>query len=242
MRAAIWAFVLVATFGVEPLSSTMWAVEEAHPESKFSSSHENPRAPAPAAAGQPPASPEACLADEVAIGDLRRQREEIEALKKDLAAKEAELAARETALNEEIKKLEELRDDIGKIDQSRKKDNEERVSKLIETLEGMSPKAAAAMLSTMEEALAVQAIYRMDTAKVAKVLGKIEPGKSSKLVEIMAGVVRAKRGEAGLTRPLPRPASKAAPDAAETANPAKGGENQNGKSDQQQQQQQQQRS
>jgi flagellar motility protein MotE (MotC chaperone) len=95
-------------------------------------------------------------------------------------------------LNDEIKKLQTLREDIAKIDASHRAENEEKVGKVVETLSTMSAKAAATMLTTLDDDLAVSAISQMDTVKLAKIMNVIDPKRATKLTELLAGVVRAK--------------------------------------------------
>lgn len=165
---------------------------------------------------------EGCIANAAAIEDLRLRREEIEAKQKELTTKEAELKAREKALEDQIKSLEQIRDDIAKTDAARKKENEEKVTKLVETFETMSPKAAAQLLSNVEESLAVAAIARISTQRLAKIMNVMEPGRSSRLAEILAGVVRARNT-------LSRDKAEA------TASSTKGGEKNDGQNIKQQQ-------
>lgn len=133
-----------------------------------------------------------CLANEAAIEDLRKGRAENEAKAKELASKEADLKVREQALTLEIHKLEDLRDEISKTQDVQKKAHAEKVAKLVETFLTMSPKAAAKILSTLDDDLAVDAMTQMDTQRLAKIMNLIEPARSSQLSELMAGVVRAK--------------------------------------------------
>jgi flagellar motility protein MotE (MotC chaperone) len=142
------------------------------------------------------ASASSCLSDPIVLDEIKKKREEIDVKWKELAAREAELKARETAINEELKKLQETRDDISKLEDSQRKGNEEKISKVVETLENMSPKASAQMLSTLDDGLAVAAISQMSTPKLAKVMNVMEPARASKLTELLAGVVRAKHGSA----------------------------------------------
>lgn len=132
-----------------------------------------------------------CLADPAAIEDLRKRNEEILVRSRALDSKEAELQARQRALDEELKKLEELRKEISKIDESKRKEMEERVTKLVETLESMSPKAAAKVLSEVDENLAVTAMSRISTPRLAKIMNSMEIGRSARLSELLAGAVRA---------------------------------------------------
>jgi flagellar motility protein MotE (MotC chaperone) len=137
-----------------------------------------------------------CLSDPVVLNEIQKKQQEIEQKQKDLATREAELKARETALNDEIKKLSALRDEISKLDASHRAENEEKIAKVVETLSTMSPKASATMLTNLDDALAVSAISQMDTVKLAKIMNVIDPKRASKLTELLAGVVRAKNSSA----------------------------------------------
>ncbi len=136
----------------------------------------------------------ACLANQTAVEDIRIQREKLEEMRKELAAREAELKAREQAVGDELKKLELARQEIQKLDTLQKKDNETKVAKLVETLENMSPKAGAALLGSLDEALAVTAMQKLTTPKLAKLMNLMEPARSSRLSEVLAGVARARNG------------------------------------------------
>jgi hypothetical protein len=89
----------------------------------------------------------------------------------------------------------------------------------------MSPKAAAEVLAELDEALAVSAINRMETVKLAKIMNKMEAGKSSRLSEILAGVVRARKG-------ISAPAASHDADVT-TEKSAKGGDKNDGQNEQQ---------
>ncbi len=153
-----------------------------------------------------------CITDPAVIEEFKKRREEFEVRAKELAAREAELKSRERALETEVKKLELVRDDIDRARAAFKKENEEKVSKLVETFQGMSPKAVAQMLTNLDDGLAIAAMTRMDTPKLSKVMNVMDPGRSSRLSEMMAGVVRAR----------PEPASIDA--AVTTVSSTKGGE------------------
>jgi flagellar motility protein MotE (MotC chaperone) len=135
----------------------------------------------------------ACLADPVVIEDLKKRNEELEARAKQLEAREAEFKAKEVALDEELKRLEKVRSEIDAANGVVRKENEEKVAKLVAMLETMSPKAASQMVATIDDALAVAAMSRMTTPKLAKIMNVMEPGRSSKLAELLAGTVRVER-------------------------------------------------
>jgi flagellar motility protein MotE (MotC chaperone) len=162
---------------------------------------------------------EGCLADAAALEDMRNQKLTLENRLRELEARDADLKAREKAIAEQLKQLEAMREEITKLDFEKRKGNELKVSKIIETLEVMNPKAASNMLATMDEGLAVTAMSKLSTAKLAKVMNVMEPSRSSKLSELLAGVTRAKKELKSVTS---EPAKQVA------SNSMKGGERENG--------------
>jgi flagellar motility protein MotE (MotC chaperone) len=151
-------------------------------------SQESSSAPAPEATRT-----SSCLGDPQSLEELRLKQLELEQLRTQLKSKEQELDARQTALETEIKRLDTLKAEISQIGQKQKNQHEEKVSKLIETFETMSPKAVAQLLAGLEESLAVLAMERMDTTKLAKVMNLLEVQKSTRLSELLAGVTRSDR-------------------------------------------------
>ncbi len=137
---------------------------------------------------------EACVTG-AALEDLSAARERLAAKERELAQKEAELKAFETAVKKEFSRIEQARQDLAGVETLKKKENEEKVAKIVETLETMSPKASASLIATLDDALAVTALQRMATPKLAKVMNLLDPGRSSRLTELMAGVVRARSNE-----------------------------------------------
>ncbi len=134
-----------------------------------------------------------CITDPVVIDDLRARREELENRERDLSAKEVELLAKSRAMDEEIKRIEEIRDQIAKLELAQSKNNEEKVAKVVETLEGMSPKGAAALFAQVDDSVAVTAMMRMSSAKLSKIMNQLDAARASKLTELLAGVSRAKK-------------------------------------------------
>ena len=135
---------------------------------------------------------EGCLADAAVLEDLKRQKKELDSKLKDIQAREADLKAREKVLAEQLKQLAEAREEVTKLDGEKKKANELRVAKLIETLETMNPKSASGVLANVEDQLAVTAMSRLTTQKLAKILNVMEPARSTRLSELLAGVTRQK--------------------------------------------------
>ena len=133
-----------------------------------------------------------CLVEPAALEDIKRSHEDLEIHRKELASREADLKARERVLDAEFKKLGVLREDISKQNSAVTKENEEKISRLVETFETMSPKSAAQVLSSIDEGLAVTAFNRMSTQKLAKIMSAMEPDRSKRLTELLAGVAKFK--------------------------------------------------
>lgn len=133
-----------------------------------------------------------CLTDEASIKDFQDVKRELAKREQELKHREDEIAAKERALEDELKKLEETRDEIKQVQLLGDSKKEEKISKLVETFESMSPKAAAAIVGTIDERLAVEAMSRLSSAKLGKILAAMDPAKSGNLAEKLAGVVRAK--------------------------------------------------
>ena len=104
-----------------------------------------------------------------------------------LGREDAELAAREKALEERMKQLEAFRGEATKLDAALAKESEEKAARTVELLESMSPKAASALLATSDDRLAVRAMSRMSTQKLSKIMNLIEPKRSVRLMELLAG-------------------------------------------------------
>jgi flagellar motility protein MotE (MotC chaperone) len=170
----------------------------------------------------------ACLTDPSVLEEIRSQRESLAKAQKELATKEQELKDREKALAEEIKKVQAIRDDINKTDELRKKQNETKVAKVIETLETMSPKASAKMLAELDDALAVEVLTKMDTAKLAKIMNLLEPKRASALTEKLAGVTRVKAAADAQNLSLASANNVTGRDSVRPNSNQKGGENNDG--------------
>jgi flagellar motility protein MotE (MotC chaperone) len=152
-----------------------------------------------------------CLTGETAIQDAQEIKRELAKKEQEIKRREDELAQKEQALQEELKSLEVVRDEIKQAQSIGTAKNEEKIGKLVETIESMSPKAAAAIVGGVDERLAVEAMSRLTSQKLGKILAAMEPTKSAHLAEKLAGVVRANKKTASI-------------DAAETTNRVKGGE------------------
>lgn len=172
---------------------------------------------------------EGCLADSATLEDLRRQKIELEKRQSELNAREAELKAREQALSDQMKGLATARDEIEKIEQGRKGENEAKIAKLVETVETMNPKTSSALLASLDEDLATATMARLSTPKLAKILNVMDPARATRLSELLAGVARAKSHttshDVAVATTVRTPASSKP-----AVGPSKGGDTNDGKS------------
>lgn len=128
-----------------------------------------------------------CMPDQELLTEIKKRRQELEQRQQMLQKKDEDIAVREKVLKEEMKKLEDLRSAMTAQQLVSNAKIEERVAKLVETMQTMSPKASAKLMAEIEEDLAVEAMSRMSTPKLAKILNLIEPTKASILSEKLAG-------------------------------------------------------
>ncbi len=127
-----------------------------------------------------------CLASEELIHDLEGREKKMKEREKALQEKEKEIAAQEAAVKESLAKLEATRAEVQGAHAKQMAERDEKVNKLIETFETMSPKSAAAVINGVDDELAVTALSRLSTSKAGKIMGALSPDKSSKLSELMA--------------------------------------------------------
>ena len=136
-----------------------------------------------------------CIASEEVIGDLEAREKKLVERESALKEKEKELASQQNAIKEELAKLDGKRSEEQVTRQKELAAREEQVNKLMETFEGMSPKAAAQVLGSVEDELAVMALSRLTSLKAGKILGNLKADKSARLSEMMAYGKASKRKE-----------------------------------------------
>jgi flagellar motility protein MotE (MotC chaperone) len=127
-----------------------------------------------------------CLVSEEVIADLDAREAKLKEREEALQEREAELTAQRAVIQEELAKLEGKKSEVQGARQKELAQREEQVNKLMETFEGMSPKAAAQVLGGVEDNLAVLALGRLSSVKAGKILANLKPEKSARLSELMA--------------------------------------------------------
>ena len=134
----------------------------------------------------------ACIATESAVEDLRKSKEELSKRTQELNLRENELKNREQVLTEELKKLQGLREQVSNEQKQKDQIHQERVEKVMSTLNVMTPKSASKVLAELDSELATEIMFQMNTERLAKLMNLIEPKRASELSERLAGLARAK--------------------------------------------------
>jgi len=151
----------------------------------------------PVAATPAPKRSGECLASEEIVQDIELREKKLLERETALREKEKELQAQQTVIKEELSKLEGKRTEEQVARQKALAAREEQVNKLMETFEGMSPKAAAQVLGGVDDELAVMALGRLSTLKAGKILGNLKAEQSARLSELMAFGRVSNKKEAG---------------------------------------------
>jgi flagellar motility protein MotE (MotC chaperone) len=126
--------------------------------------------------------------DESILDDLKRMRQELQEKEAELKAKEDELVSRERAISEEMAKIQVIRDQVVKAKKADDGKSQEKIAKLIETIDAMSPGPAAKLLSGIDDGLAVTVMMQLPSIKLSKILAKMEPDTAMKLSEKLSGL------------------------------------------------------
>jgi flagellar motility protein MotE (MotC chaperone) len=127
-----------------------------------------------------------CLASEEVIADLEAREQKLKQREEKLKERETEVAAQVASVKEEMAKVEGKRAELTSVHEKELAAHEEQVNKLIETLESMSPKTAAAVIGSVDDELAVLALGKLTSVKAGKILGNLKSEKSAHLSEMMA--------------------------------------------------------
>ncbi|SKA83231.1 Flagellar motility protein MotE, a chaperone for MotC folding [Paucidesulfovibrio gracilis DSM 16080] len=112
---------------------------------------------------------------------LKRREEE-------LAAKERTLRELESSVQAEVEKLEGLKSQLEALLKDVKNVEDERLQKLIKAYANMKAKQAAAVLETMDQALAVKILAGLQGRQAGEVLSFIETRKAAELSEALTNL------------------------------------------------------
>jgi flagellar motility protein MotE (MotC chaperone) len=176
MNPKVLPFLALISFVAAPV---VMGVAETKVESKTEAKAEANVVPAPKRSGE-------CLASEEIVHDIEIREKKILEREAALQEREKELQAQQAVIKEELAKLDGKRTEEQVSRQKALAAREEQVNRLMETFEGMSPKAAAQVLGGVDDELAVMALGRLSTLKAGKILGNLKAEQSARLSELMA--------------------------------------------------------
>lgn len=117
---------------------------------------------------------------------LSGRREQLEAQARKLDTRESLLNAAEKRLDERIGRLKEIEASIGALIERFDKQEEDRLTKLVQVYQSMKPKSAAAIFDQLDMEILLAVAKRMDEAKMAEILGKMTPEAAKRLTIEMA--------------------------------------------------------
>lgn len=179
--------ILPLVFAFLVFAAVPLAIGNAEPEKKAEHATEPAKAAEPVAEKPVAKRPSGgCLASEEVIADLELREQQLKSREAALREREKEIDSQQAAVKEEIGKLDSARAEVQGAHVKELAEREEKVNKLIETFESMSPKTAAAVIGGVDDELAVTALSRLTNVKAGKILGNLNPEKSSRLSEMMA--------------------------------------------------------
>jgi flagellar motility protein MotE (MotC chaperone) len=124
------------------------------------------------------------------FGKLNDRKKELDVREKELNELEAELQKQRDEVEARIRKLEEIRAQIGQVLKDKVEVDEERVKKLVEFYSDMKPQNAAQIIATLNEDLAVEILGRMKKKNAADILNLLKADKAQVLTEKFAGYKR----------------------------------------------------
>lgn len=117
---------------------------------------------------------------------LADRRLQLDAQAKKLDTRESLLNAAEKRLDERINRLKEIETSIAALIERFDKQEEERLTKLVQVYESMKPKSAAAIFDQLDMEILLAVARRMDEAKMAEILSKMSPEAAKRLTIEMA--------------------------------------------------------
>ena len=121
---------------------------------------------------------------------LVERKKELDAREEELARVEAELNEQKAALQRRLTELEQMRANISSMLEDRVRADDQKIETLVQFYSNMKPPQAAKIFETIDEDLAVQILGRMKKKNAADILNLIKPEKAQMFTEKFAGYKR----------------------------------------------------
>ncbi|MGZ3746092.1 MAG: magnesium transporter MgtE N-terminal domain-containing protein [Pseudobdellovibrionaceae bacterium] len=124
------------------------------------------------------------------LSKLNERKKELDEREEELARAEQELQTQKEELDKRLKDLEEVRRGISSVLEEKVKGDDKKIDTLVQMYSDMKPPAAAKVLETMDEDLAVDILGRMKKKNAADIMSLLKAEKAQILTEKFAGYKR----------------------------------------------------
>jgi flagellar motility protein MotE (MotC chaperone) len=121
------------------------------------------------------------------VQHLEERKSLLDQKEKDLKELEEKLQLEKLALEKKMQELDEKRREIASKLESRVKEDEENITKLVGVYSNMKPQSAALVMTTIEEDLAISILKRMKKQTAGEILNFLPPQKAKVLSEKYTG-------------------------------------------------------
>jgi flagellar motility protein MotE (MotC chaperone) len=113
--------------------------------------------------------------------DLSKRRKNLEARERELAVREALLKAAEQEIDQKYQELVSLRSEIQDLLVEQSEEEKERIASLVKIYEGMKPKDAARIFNTLDLDVLLQVVAKMSERKSAPIIASMNPERARTL-------------------------------------------------------------
>ncbi|MCB9988743.1 MAG: MotE family protein [Rhodospirillales bacterium] len=118
--------------------------------------------------------------------DLMRRREGLDKQEKTLAMREALLQAAEREVDQKLRELEVIRNEIQELLQRQSDEEEARINSLVKIYEGMKAKDAARIFNTLDTEVLLNVMSRMSERKSAPILAEMDAERARSITILLA--------------------------------------------------------
>ena len=120
------------------------------------------------------------------FSDLSKRRKDVEAKEKELAMREALLKAAQAELEQKTNELNNIKSDIESLLKQQTTQEDERIASLVKIYEGMKAKDAARIFNSLEMDVLLQVVTKMSERKSAPIIAAMDADKARNLTILLA--------------------------------------------------------
>jgi flagellar motility protein MotE (MotC chaperone) len=126
------------------------------------------------------------------LQNLSKRRDELDVREKELDLKQKALDASEQRISSRIFEMKKLQEEVEKIVNSYKQQQQKDVQSLVKIYENMKPSDAATIFNQLQMPILLSVIGSMSERKVAPVLASMDPKRAKEVTEELAELRKAK--------------------------------------------------